>query len=63
MELWKNYEARLISNGYKLKLGVHFLDSNSHVTIITSVEMLIVITSINNLEIHQMDVNTNSIKP
>lgn len=48
----------MVAKGYKLKEGVDFLDSNSIVTEITSVEILIVIAAIKNVEIHQMDVKT-----
>jgi hypothetical protein len=52
------YKAKLVIKGYRQKEGVDFFDTYSPVTRITSIRMLIAFASINNLEIHQMDVKT-----
>ena len=52
------YKARLIIKGYKQKEGLNYFDTYSPVTRISSIRMLIAITAIHNLEIHQMDVKT-----
>ncbi|CAL8084501.1 unnamed protein product [Prunus armeniaca] len=50
------YKARLVAKGYRQKEGLDFFDTYSPVTRITSIRMLIAITSIYDMEIHQMDV-------
>ena len=50
------YKARLVAKGYKQKEGLDYFDTYSPVTRITSICMLIAITALHNLEIHQMDV-------
>ena len=52
------YKARLVVKGYKQKEGVDCFDPYSLVTRITSIQMLIAITALHNLKIHQMDVKT-----
>ena len=52
------YKARLVIKGYKQKEGLDYFDTYSPVTRISSIRMLIAITAIHNLEIHQMDVKT-----
>ena len=52
------YKARLVVKGYKQKEGVDYFDPYSLVTRITSIQMLIAITALHNLKIHQMDVKT-----
>ena len=52
------YKARLVIKGYKQKEGLYYFDTYSPVTRISSIRMLIVITAIHNLKIHQMDVKT-----
>ncbi|XP_075640499.1 uncharacterized protein LOC142612270 [Castanea sativa] len=52
------YKARLVVKGYKQKEGVDYFETYSPVTRITSIWMLIAITALHNLEIHQMDVKT-----
>ena len=52
------YKARLVVKGYNKKEGLDYFDTYSPVTRILSIRMLIVITTIHNLEIHQMDIKT-----
>ena len=52
------YKARLVAKGFKQKEGLDFFDTYSPVTRITSIRVLIVIATLHNLEIHQMDVKT-----
>ena len=56
------YKARLVTKGFKQNEGLDFFDTYSPITRITSIRMLISIAAINNLEIHQMDVKTTSLK-
>ena len=52
------YKARLVIKGYKQKEGLDYFDTYSPVTRISSIQMLIAIAAIHNLEIHQMDVKS-----
>ena len=52
------YKARLVGKGFKQKKDLDFFDTYSPVTRITSIRVLIVIATLHNLEIHQMDVKT-----
>ena len=52
------YKARLVIKGYKQKEGLDNFDTNSPVTRISFICMLIAIAAIHNLEIHQMNVKT-----
>ena len=52
------YKARLVDKGYRQKEGLDYFDIYSPVSRITSIRMLIAIASLNNMEIHQMDVKT-----
>ena len=52
------YKARLVVKGYKQKEGVDYFDPYSLVTKITPIQMLIAITALHNIKIHQMDVKT-----
>ena len=61
------YKTRFVVKDYKQKEGLDYFDTYSPVTriksfrmliAITYIRMLIAITSLNNLEIHQMDVKT-----
>ncbi|GJT02072.1 DNA polymerase zeta catalytic subunit-like protein [Tanacetum coccineum] len=54
----EKYKARLVAKGYRQKEGQYFFDTYSPVTRITSIRTLIVISTIHNLIIHQMDVKT-----
>ena len=52
------YKARLVVKGYKQREGLDYFDTYSPITRITSIRMLIAITAVYKLEIHQMDVKT-----
>nr|GEZ71668.1 retrotransposon protein, putative, Ty1-copia subclass [Tanacetum cinerariifolium] len=54
----EKYKARLVAKGYCQKEGQDFFDTYSLVTRITSIRILIAITAIHNLIIHQIDVKT-----
>ena len=56
------YKARLVVKCFKQQEGVNYFDRYSHVSIITSIQTLIVITTINKLEIHQMDAKITFLK-
>ena len=50
------YKARLVAKGYKQIQGVHYFDKTAPVAKLNSVKLLLSITAINQLELHQMDV-------
>ena len=52
------YKTRLVAKGYGQKEGLDYFDTYSPVSRITSIRMLIAIASLNNMDIHQMDVRT-----
>ena len=52
------YKARLVIKGYKQQQGLDYSDTDSPVSRITSIRMMLVITSMRNLAVHQMDVKT-----
>ena len=52
------YKARLVAKGYRKKEGLDYFDTYFPVSRITSIRMLIAIASLNNMEIHHMDVKT-----
>ncbi|KAK4400592.1 Retrovirus-related Pol polyprotein from transposon TNT 1-94 [Sesamum angolense] len=52
------YKARMVAKGFKQKEGLDFFDTYSPVTRITSIQVLIAIAALYDLEIHQMDVKT-----
>ena len=52
------FKARFVAKGFKQKTDLDFFDTFSPVTRITSIRLLIVITAIFDLKIHQMDVKT-----
>ena len=52
------YKAQLVVKSYKQKEDVDYFNTYSPVTRIISIRMLIVVTALHNLEIHQMDVKT-----
>ena len=54
----EKYKARLVAKGYSQKEGHDFFDTYSHVTMITTIRVLIALAAHYNLEIHQMDVKT-----
>ena len=51
-------KARLVVKGYRQKEGLDYFDTYSPVTRITSIQMLIAIVVLHNLDTHQMDVKT-----
>ena len=52
------YKARLVAKGYRQKEELDYFDTYSPVTRITSIQMLIAIAVLHNLDIYQMDVKT-----
>ena len=52
------YRARLVIKGYRQKEGLDYFDTYSPMTRITSIRMILAITVLRNLEVHQMDVKT-----
>ena len=54
----EKYKARLVAKGFRQKEGINFFDTYSPVTRITSIRVLLAITALHNLEVHQMDVKT-----
>ena len=56
------YKARLVVKCFKQQERVNYFDRYSHVSRITSIQTLIVITTINKLEIHQMDAKITFLK-
>ena len=52
------YKDRLVANGYRQKEGLDYFDTYSPVTRIISIQILIAIAVLHNLDIHQMDVKT-----
>ncbi|GJS48576.1 zinc finger, CCHC-type containing protein [Tanacetum coccineum] len=54
----KKFKARLVIQGFKQKSGIDYFDTYALVTRISAIRLLIAMTSIHNLIIHQMDVKT-----
>ena len=54
----EKYKARLVAKGFKQKKGVDYFDTFAHVTKISSIMVLIALTPVHNLVIHQMDAKT-----
>jgi len=52
------YKVRLVAKRFTQKQNVDYFDTFSLVTRISSIRILIALTSIHNLFIHQMDVKT-----
>ncbi|KAH9751211.1 hypothetical protein KPL71_014192 [Citrus sinensis] len=52
------YKARLVIKGYRQREGLDYFDTYSSVARINSIQMIIAIAALRNLEIHQMDVKT-----
>ncbi|GJT94316.1 zinc finger, CCHC-type containing protein [Tanacetum coccineum] len=52
------FKARLVIQGFKQKSGIDYFDTYAPVSRISTVRLLIVMASIHNLIIHQMDVET-----
>ena len=53
------FKARLVIKGYKEKEGLDYFDTYPPVTRINSIRMVLVIVTLRNLEVHQMDVKTS----
>ncbi|GJX45721.1 zinc finger CCCH domain-containing protein 14 [Tanacetum coccineum] len=51
-----NYKASLVIKGYRQREGIDYFDTYLPVTRITSIRMVLAITALRNLEVHQMDV-------
>ncbi|GKA88615.1 zinc finger, CCHC-type containing protein [Tanacetum coccineum] len=54
----EKFKARLVIQGFKQKSGINYFDTYALVARISTIRLLIAITSINSLIIHQMDVKT-----
>nr|GEU94285.1 zinc finger, CCHC-type [Tanacetum cinerariifolium] len=54
----KKFKARLVIQGFKQKSGLDYFDTYAPVARISTIRLLIVMASIHNLIIHQMDVKT-----
>ncbi|GJX14516.1 zinc finger, CCHC-type containing protein [Tanacetum coccineum] len=54
----KNFKARLVIRGFRQKSGIDYFDTYAPVTRISTIRLLIAMTLIHNLIIHQMDVKT-----
>ncbi|GJY38718.1 zinc finger, CCHC-type containing protein [Tanacetum coccineum] len=54
----EKFKARLVIQGFKQKSGINYFDTYAPVARIGTIRLLIAMTSIHNLIIHQMDVKT-----
>ncbi|GJV96677.1 zinc finger, CCHC-type containing protein [Tanacetum coccineum] len=54
----KKFKARLVIQGFRQKSGIYYIDTYAPVARISTLRLLIAMTSIHNLNIHQMDVRT-----
>nr|GEU41407.1 zinc finger, CCHC-type [Tanacetum cinerariifolium] len=54
----KKFKARLVIQGFKQKSGINYFDTYALVARISTIRLLIAMTSIHNLIIHQIDVKT-----
>ncbi|GKD12666.1 zinc finger, CCHC-type containing protein [Tanacetum coccineum] len=54
----ENFKARLVIQGFKQKSGIDYFDTYAPVARINTIRLLIAMALINNLIIHQMDVET-----
>ena len=52
------YKTRLVIRDFNQKKGVHYFDTYSHVTKITTIRTLIALVAIHDLLVHQMNVKT-----
>nr|GEV32540.1 zinc finger, CCHC-type [Tanacetum cinerariifolium] len=54
----EKFKARLVIQSFKQKSGINYFDTYASVTRISTIRLLIAMTSIHNLIIHQIDVKT-----
>ena len=54
----QTFKARLVAKGFKQKDGIDYFDTYAPVARITSIRVLLALTSLYNLFVHQMDVKT-----
>ncbi|GJZ28234.1 zinc finger, CCHC-type containing protein [Tanacetum coccineum] len=54
----EKFKARLVIQGFRQKSGIYYFDTYASVACINTIRLLIAMTSIHNLIIHQMDVKT-----
>ena len=52
------YKAKLVIKGYRQREGLDYFDTYSSVTRINFIRMILAIASLQNLEVHQMNVKT-----
>ena len=52
------YKARLVIKGYRQQESLDYFNTYSFVMRITSIRIIFAITTLQNLEVHQMDVKT-----
>ncbi|GJW73634.1 zinc finger, CCHC-type containing protein [Tanacetum coccineum] len=52
------FKARLVIQGFRQKEGIDYFDTYAPVACITNIRLLLALTTIHNLVIHQMDVKT-----
>ena len=55
------YKARSLTKGYRHREGLNYFDTYFPVTRIISIRMILVIATLWNLKVHQMDVKTTSL--
>ncbi|GJV34013.1 zinc finger, CCHC-type containing protein [Tanacetum coccineum] len=54
----EKFKARMVIHGFKQRSGIYYFDTYAPVARISTIRLLIAMTSIHNLIIHQMDVKT-----
>ena len=54
----QTFKARLVVKGFKQKHGIEYFDTYGPFVRLTSIRALMVIASIHNLYVHQMDIKT-----
>ncbi|CAM8966020.1 unnamed protein product [Rhodiola kirilowii] len=52
------FKARLVIQGFRQKEDIDFFDTYAPVVRISTIRLLIALAAINNMVVHQMDVNT-----
>nr|GEX31058.1 zinc finger, CCHC-type [Tanacetum cinerariifolium] len=57
-----NFKARLVIQGFRQKEGIDYFDTYAPVARITTIRLLLALTAIHNLVIHQMNVKTTFLK-